>query len=212
MKKLFAVCIIGLALGTTSVFADHPSGWGVGAVFGGPSFYGWGILNYDNDHPQSYYRYYGSYFSLPFGVSLKMPFLPIYWKLGLNFGSNTYISNFGLSVTGDYYFIDKVLAEGAKLHWFLGAGGFFNFDSFTLKKSWSGLREDVSWANFELGARGVIGLSWQPIPLIEVFLNGVVALGIGFDTPFKSGGYEESGRFIFPTGGVGGELGIRFWF
>ncbi|MDR0568178.1 MAG: hypothetical protein LBG87_03130 [Spirochaetaceae bacterium] len=211
MKKLFAVCIIGLALGTTSVFADHPSGWGVGAVFGGPSFMGWGTFrNYSIDHPQGYWRYYGGGFSLPFGVSLKMPFLPIYWKLGLSFGSNSYVSNFGLSVTGDYYFIDKVLAEGAKLHWFLGAGGFFNFNSYTLGKKYAG--KDTTWADFELGARGVIGLSWQPIPLIEVFLNGVVSLGIGFDTPMEYAGQDYDGSFIFPTGGVGGELGIRFWF
>jgi hypothetical protein len=56
MKKLLAVCIIGLCLGTTAVFASHPGGLGIGLQGG----YGGGVGG---------------------GLSLKFPSLPIFWTI-----------------------------------------------------------------------------------------------------------------------------------
>jgi hypothetical protein len=97
MKKLLAVCIIGLSLGTAGAFAEHPSGWGIGII--GRGGYGGG-----------------------FGpaLSLKIPSLPIYWALDLGFTNNY----FGFGVTGDYYLIDKALVPDINLGWYFGLGGY----------------------------------------------------------------------------------------
>jgi hypothetical protein len=56
MKKLFVVCVLGLALGVTGVFAQHPGGLGIG-LQGGWSGGGSGAL------------------------SLKIPSFPVYWAI-----------------------------------------------------------------------------------------------------------------------------------
>jgi hypothetical protein len=97
MKKLFAVCIIGLALGVTGVFAQHPGGLGIG-VQGGWSGGGGGAL------------------------SLKLPSLPIYWAISV-WGGEDY---FGLGVSGDIYIVEGSLVPDIGLGWYIGPGGYVN--------------------------------------------------------------------------------------
>jgi hypothetical protein len=117
-------------------------------------------------------------------LSLKIPSLPIFWAIRMNIGGGA----FGLGVSGDYYFIDSALPVPT-LHWYLGFGvgvGLWGFnDAF----------------GFGASARIPIGLSWQPIKFLEIFLQAVPNLGVQF-LP----------SFYFPSGGVGLDLGIRIWF
>jgi hypothetical protein len=116
-------------------------------------------------------------------LSLKFPSVPIFWAVSMSIG-NGY---FGLGVSGDYYFIDNQLFK--TLHWYLGSGlgvGIWGFSD--------ALGLGVS-------ARLPVGLSWQPIPLLEVFLQIVPSLGVAILPEFH-----------FPHGGFGGDLGIRLWF
>ncbi|MDR0524833.1 MAG: hypothetical protein LBG90_03065 [Spirochaetaceae bacterium] len=204
MKKLFAVCIIGLTLGTAGAFADHPSGWGIGPGFGGN--WGWII--------SSPIPGLGPY------LSLKAPMLPIYWGLGLNLGSDY----FGFGVSGDYYIIDKLLVEKAKLHWFLGVGGFLTLESRSGTHNYRWTEDkDYSYLGFGAGARVPVGLSWQPLDWLEVFGDIKLELGIGGTTKAETEGREiwdneskkytdHKGGLWFPVGGFGMEIGVRFWF
>jgi hypothetical protein len=118
-------------------------------------------------------------------VSLKVPSLPIYWAARLDITENY----FGLGVSGDYYFIDSILVPSIKLHWYLGGG--------------VGLGISFGEKSMGLGiaARLPIGLSWQPFPFLEVFLQAVPSLGVSILPEFH-----------FPYGGFGGDIGIRVWF
>jgi hypothetical protein len=194
MKKLLAICIIGLSLGSASVFADHPSGWGIGIV-GGASGIGW-----------------GSGAGGAFGLSLKAPMLPIYWSLSLGI-SGDYV---GVGITGDYYLFDKPLVPEAKLHWFLGVGGFLGFQHWSYDYNyWGSNRENISWSYFDVGVRVPIGLSWQPFNFLEIFLDIAPSFGIGIST---EGSYTYEGQkhvwhkgSIGLGGGLGFEIGLRFW-
>ncbi|MDR0562527.1 MAG: hypothetical protein LBG73_07535 [Spirochaetaceae bacterium] len=202
MKKLFAVCIIGLALGTAGVFADHPDGWGIGPGFG--FNWGWPFGGGGGSAPGIY-------------LSLKAPKLPVFWGLSLGFGTNY----FGLGVTGDWYIIDKPLAPAAKLHWFLGVGGFLTLNIWGGSWSYAGGSAKWSYLEFGGGVRVPVGLSWQPLDWLEVFGEINASLGIGGSTDsvieYDVGGeklkhtYHEGGLW-FPVGGLGGAIGVRFWF
>ncbi|MDR1400653.1 MAG: hypothetical protein LBJ41_12100 [Treponema sp.] len=96
MKKLFMVGVLGLALGITGVFAQHPGGLGIG-IQGG---YGLG----------------GGETAL----SLKVPSLPVYWAINLFIGENV----FALGVSGDVYLIDTSLVPDIGLGWYFGIGGY----------------------------------------------------------------------------------------
>jgi hypothetical protein len=168
MKKFLAVCAIGLALATTNVFADHPSGLGVGVVFGGGIGGGIG------------------------GLSLKIPSVPIYW--GVSLGFDAY--HFGLGVTGDYYIIDQSFAP--TLGWYLGVGAFLDVGT------WNGGRGPAGRNDGGLflaaGVRVPIGLEWQPINKLDVFLEIAPGVGIGISPLYFPGWYFAAG------------LGIRYWF
>jgi hypothetical protein len=103
MKKLLAVCIIGLSLGTVGAFAEHPSGWGIGIVGRG----GWSGRGVGGA-----------------ALSLKAPSLPIYWAIDLGLSDHY----FGLGVSGDYYLIDKALVPDINLDWYLGLGGYASLE------------------------------------------------------------------------------------
>jgi hypothetical protein len=164
MKKLVILIALIAILGTGSVFADHPSGFGIGVQGGWSGGPGGGA-----------------------GLTLKFPSLPIFFSidgLGLFGGSGFHISG-----AGDYYFIDKTLVPEAGLNWYLGFGigvALWGFDG------------DLGLA---ASARLPIGLSWQPIDLLEIYLQAVPQIGLQ----------------ILPDIGLwgnfwGGNLGIRFWF
>ena len=87
---------------STSAFAYHTSGWGVGVA---------GRFNLDLDD-------FGSAFGA--ALSLKAPQLPIYWGINLAFRQ----SGFNLNLTGDGYLFDETLAEKISLGWFLGLGAY----------------------------------------------------------------------------------------
>ncbi|MDR3341995.1 MAG: hypothetical protein LBT14_04260 [Treponema sp.] len=185
MKKLAAVCIIGLVLGIAGVFAEdqqsdkekffftknHPDGWGIGVQVGGGNSGGGAAL------------------------SLKIPALPIFWAVNLGF--NSYY--FGLGVSGDYYFIDKELVPAIKLGWYWGVGGYVGL-GFWDDDHGPGYGNDDGGMSLALGVRSPIGLTWQPLKFLEVFLQAVPSIGLGI---VPGVGLDW---------GIGGNLGIRFWF
>jgi len=118
-------------------------------------------------------------------LSLKLPSVPIYWAVRLDISSGY----FGLGVSGDHYFIDDKLVPEINLGWYLGGGG-------SLGLSFTG-----NSVGLGIGARLPIGLTWQPLPMLEVFLQVVPSLGVSILPEFH-----------FPYGGWGGDIGIRLWF
>jgi hypothetical protein len=116
-------------------------------------------------------------------LSLKVPSVPIFWAIDMSASGG----HFSLGIRGDKYLIDNVLLKEAFLHWYLGLGGWVNI---TLAHE----------AYIGIGARLPIGLSFQPIPLLELFIEIAPSLGI------------QVNPFYFPIGGWGGAFGIRLWF
>jgi len=133
------------------------------------------------------------------GLSLKIPGIPIFWAVNLG-GSN---EHFRIGLTGDYYMIDKALAPQAFLHWFLGLGGFVNLSIWSTK--------DWSRTDFDLGARVPIGLSFQPIKLLEIFLDVAPSFGLGITGSYedKNKKYDSGFGFFW---GLPLEIGLRLWF
>ncbi|MDR0598747.1 MAG: DUF3996 domain-containing protein [Treponema sp.] len=192
MKKPVLIIVFAAFLATGAVFADHPKGWGVGVQGGFDG--GW----------------IGSDLGSGAALSLKIPYVPVFWAVNLGLGS----SHFRVGLSGDYYFIDKPLVPAANLHWFLGGGGWIHFYSYS--RTERGV--DSNYTSLAFGARVPIGLSWQPLPWLEVFADFAPSLGVAIDTDgkYKDGGGTEhkwhDGGVRFPAGGWGGDLGVRFWF
>jgi hypothetical protein len=186
MKKFFFAGVLEFALTISAVFADHPDGWGIGVMGRGGWGYGHGGLG-------------GA------ALSLKAPF-PVYWGINLDLGSNY----FGLGLTGDYYLIDKQLADfgGPSLGWYLGIGGFLGYGTYNSSVA--------SWTSLSLGARVPIGLSFQiPVSSISLEFFGALTPNLGFGFWFwdsKYNDYWKDEANIRLVGGIGGELGLRIWF
>jgi hypothetical protein len=148
MKKWFTVCVLGLALGVTGVFAQHPGGLGIG-VQGG---YGGGLGG---------------------ALSLKVPSLPVYWAISVGpFESGSGYSAIGFGVSGDFYMFDQALLPDIGLGWYLGFGagvGWYSYDSSS---------SNADYASLSISGRVPIGLSWMiPIPVkLELFLQIVPSL------------------------------------
>jgi len=141
-------------------------------------------------------------------LALKFPGVPVFWTANLGFDSD--FTRIG--ITGDNYLIDQKLAS--VLHWYLGLGGWFDY--YSKKASWFG--KEYYAASFGFGARLPIGLSLQPVPILEVFLEAAPSLGILIKTEAKYKDFlgfehvwQESGT-DFPAWGVPVVLGLRFWF
>lgn len=167
MKKTVLIFIL-LAVISVGAFADHPSGFGIGVVSGiEKDFLGIDGIDY-----------------LQVGLSIKFPKIPIYWALNMHrLGSHySYEEYYSLSLTGDVDFIDKKLIPNINLNWFLGAG------------VWGRIPMDDEGTALHL--RLPVGLSWQPIPLLEVFCDIAPWLSLT----------------SFPTTGWTLEGGLRFWF
>jgi len=116
-------------------------------------------------------------------LTLKFPSMPIFWAVDFDFGE----SAGALEVIGDYYLIDDIIAS--VFHWYLGVGGYVGL--------WAGGNDLAIWA----GARLPIGLSIQPLPLLEVYLQVVPRIGLSI-LP----GVGLHGNFW------GGNIGVRVWF
>jgi hypothetical protein len=117
------------------------------------------------------------------GLSLKAPSLPIFWSLN----AHGWGDGITVGVTGDKYIIDKSLVSDINLGWYFGVGAY------------AGLTFSSS-PSFNVGARIPVGLSWQPLDFLEVFLDIAPSLGVAINP------------FHFPAVGFPVELGIRFWF
>jgi len=172
MKKFVLVLLIGLLLGTAA-FADH-DGLGIGLILGG----GGGL--------------HGAAFNP--GLSLKLPALPIFWGIYAGWSSNNWGYNyFGLTITGDYYIIDKNLLSSTatsedgsykvKLDWYFGLGGAVNMNFWNNRYyEWdrNGIRHDRRDDGFGLGLglRIPIGLSWHVITPFEIALGLAPTFGV----------------------------------
>jgi hypothetical protein len=192
MKKLFAICIIGLSL-TTAAFADHPDGWGIGLLGRGGYGFGGGGAGLGG-----------------IAFSLKAPMLPVYWGLNLDL----YNHYFGLGITGDWYFLEGLLVpiSGSDgFGYFIGVGGYLGFGTFNDK--WYGY--NYGWTSLGFGVRVPLGLN-VVIPIskikLEVFLDVAPSIGLNFYFYDGDDYWDYYGRHNILGGGVTGELGVRVWF
>jgi opacity protein-like surface antigen len=188
MKKLIVVVLLALALCTAGAFADHPKGWGLGIVGQYGDYWTEGDDNLGGA-----------------ALSLKIPSVPLFLGVVLNFPED----GFGIGATGDYYLIDKTLVKEAGLGFFFGIGGYFSFARHTYKS----LLKDYAKNALGLGVRAPIGLSWQPVKFLELFIDFAPSLGV----LFYSGNYYDNILWkdedkIDVGGGWQGDLGLRFWF
>ena len=189
MKKFVIVIALVTILGTGTAFADHPDNFGIGFKGG----FDLPFMGYDG------YAGGGA-------LLLKFPSVPIFW--GVDVHSRRHSLGFGLS--GDYYIInDNIVDEW--FGWYLGLGGFLKFST------WDNRHH--SRTNLGLVFRVPIGLSFQwPIDsfTLELFLAAVPNVGLRFSFwDSKHNDYwknENYGRVGVWGPGLGGEIGIRFWF
>jgi len=172
MKKLVLILALMVYM-AVGAFAEHPDGWGIGIV-------GQGHLDWN-----------GFKGSPGAALSLKMPQKPIFWGISARIMSN-YL---GVSVTGDYYLIDKRLTPDINLGWYLGIGGYAGFYHVSGDGSYNGLGA---------GARVPIGIYIIPVDFFEVFVDVAPSLGLGIYLGNKSG-------LELPAGGLGADIGVRFW-
>jgi hypothetical protein len=122
------------------------------------------------------------------GLSLKVPSMPPFWSINLRINKGY----FGLGVSGDYYLVDKALVPDINLGWFFGVGGYVNtafYDNSYADRLWLGI-----------GGRVPIGLSWQPVKFLEVFIAAIPDIGLGI--------VPELGNLDW---NINGELGVRLW-
>lgn len=196
MKKLVVVVALATMLAAGTAFADHPDGWGIGLV---GRYANIGISTG-----------YGA--DMGGGLSLKIPGVPVFWAINLDLGSVYGYSWFGVGITGDYYIIDKVLASEAFLHWYFGVGGFFNFLNYSYKYTW----DDYSRTYMNFGVRVPVGLSFQPIPLLELFAEIAPSLGLNivggaeYRNEYGTQTTDKSEMKLYFKAPIG--LGIRLWF
>jgi hypothetical protein len=119
------------------------------------------------------------------GVTFKLPSIPIFFVVDtLGLGGDSFV----ISGAGDYYLLHNSIVPDINLHWYFGFGvgvslwGFGN--------------------NFGLAATGrlPIGLSWQPINMLEIYLQAVPQIGLQVAPEIKL--WDNF---------WGGNLGIRVW-
>jgi hypothetical protein len=114
-------------------------------------------------------------------LSLHVPNTPIFWAIKIDgFGSAL-----SLSITGDIYLFDQLITNW--LHWYLGIGGYGHI----------GLGNPSELA---VGGRLPVGLSFHPIPLLELFIEASAGIGLGI-LPDP----------VYLHKGLGGAFGIRLW-
>jgi hypothetical protein len=124
-------------------------------------------------------------------LSLKTPQKPIFWGINARIKRNY----FGVSVTGDYYLVDQRLTPDFNFGWYLGIGGYAGFYN---------VSGDSGYFGLGAGARVPIGIYFFPVSFFEVFLDLAPSLGLGIN--FGNGVDPD-----FPAGGMGADLGVRFW-
>ena len=186
-KKILLAVVLAAVLTTGKAFANpvHPDGWGIGIVGG----IGWSNGGVGTA-----------------GLSLKAPALPIFWGIWLEGGTHW----MHIGATGDYHLLGSMFFEDM-LGWFFGIGGSIGFTS------WEGgtvLHNERlytrSWTRFGLGVRAPIGLTFQPIDFLELFITAAPAFGVRFYS--NSHDWDDSYSGVGFGFRIGGELGLRFWF
>jgi len=170
MKKILIVLVLAVVLVTGTAFAAYPEGWGLGPQFGSTG------------------DFQGSGTNSSAALALKAPQLPIWWAISFNL--DTHIG-FGLGVSGDYYLFHQPIVSDIGLYWYLGLGGGIGIQTY---KHW----DDELWSH--IWFRVPVGISWNPIPLIDVYLQLVPQVG-GLILPEPD----------FIHSGWVGNIGIRFW-
>jgi hypothetical protein len=96
MKKILVSAILFLGLACGFVYADHPSGLGIGIQGGVSGAAGAGDFGGD--------------------LTLKLPTIPLFWTIG----AVPYAGYTGLTVAGDYYLLDQNIIP--MLGWYVGLG------------------------------------------------------------------------------------------
>ena len=156
MKRLAAVCALGLLLSQTAMFAqNHPEGWavGLGTGFGG---------DFDNEYDRNN--------GMGWQFLLKAPQLPLFWTLDLEIDSDW----FGFSAIGDYYLIDKPIDALEGLGWFFGVGGYISI--FTVDVG------SFEGTAIGLGVHAPIGINYQFDFGLELLLDFAAHIGLGIQT------------------------------
>ena len=125
-------------------------------------------------------------------LSLKTPKSPIYWGINLGLRKNV----FAVNVTGDYLLTDNTINRDFNFGWFLGLGAYAGIFLYTGSESGISL---------SAGARAPIGIYFFPVDFLEIFFDLAPSLGLGLGIGDRSG-------IEFPEGGVGADIGVRFWF
>ena len=128
------------------------------------------------------------------GLSLKMPQVPLFYGINLDLQRH----GFSVSVTTDRYIIDDIMVPDINLGFFIGWGTYISFVHYNYAST--------NWNSFRGGLRVPIGVYILPTNFFEVFLNVAPSLGVGL----YFGDYTD--RFRFPEGGLGLDIGLRFWF
>ena len=161
MKRhiLFFLLVCVLAIGG---FAQNRDGFAIGtALYGG---YGYGP-----------------------GLLLKTPVLPLYWGINVGVRGIPDKQYFGVSLSGDYHFIEKAFPGSEKFGWYLGGGLIYSHSHFDGKNGFAG--------------RIPVGISFAPLKQFDFVWE--LAPGAGF--------YAWDSRVEFDYG-MHGILGIRYWF
>ena len=153
-----------------------------------PSGWGLGVLGQYNIAWDGFDRDWGV------ALSLKAPQYPIYWGVILNIDD----SIFGLNFTGDRYLLEENFADDVNFGWYMGLGAYAGFNRYNSAR--------INWTSLRAGARVPIGFYIVPVRFFEAFFHLAPSLGIAA----FFGDYPE--RSIMPEGGMGLDIGVRFWF
>ena len=207
MKKLLLILLVGL-LASATVFADHDqNSFAIGGIFG--AGFGWAGEVVPDFYPAS--------------LSLKIPKVPLFWGLNVRFLNSDY--NFGLGVTGDWYFWEPNLVSTTatnengsynfKIDWYVGVGFYANMYVYPGYGGWYyngyAKRFVYQWRDNYVGGDGGLripfGVSWhalQEIKKLEVSVGSIFGLGIG-GHKYRDKPYFH--WFLIPV-----EVAVRWWF
>jgi hypothetical protein len=204
MKRVVLVLALAAIIAAGTAFADHPEGFGIGVV-------------------GSYGGFSSDFSGIGYGLSLKIPGVPVFWGFNAGFGSDTFSvgdSYFSIGITGDFYVVDQVLS--GPLHYFIGVGGLFKYLSYSYQYTGYSYSYSYDYSWIFAGARAPIGISFQPVPLLEFFIDVGLFVGVaiysGYDYETQYAGYPSlNQKYSYPgTIGFGWdapvEIGLRLWF
>ena len=163
MKKYILICMFAFISLTGVLANERHNGFAIGiGLYGG---YGYGP-----------------------GLMIKTPGLPLYFGInvsldGIGAHNEEY---FGISVSGDYHFIDAAFPGNERFGWFLGGGIIFSHSHFDGENSFAG--------------RIPVGMYFTPAKHFDFVLELAPSAGVVWTSNIK---------FDY---GMSGLFGIRYWF